>query len=97
LLWALRKSDARSPTDLGFVPFEHSSGVPMTLGAAAVVGVRLIVWCREGGRQIEPELAELARHRGATTTVVEWREEARLLPVCESANVDLVVTGTERR
>ena len=30
-------------------------GPPMTLGAAAAAGVRLIVWCRESGHQIEPD------------------------------------------
>jgi hypothetical protein len=27
----------------------------MTLGRAAAAGVRLIVWCRECGRQVEPD------------------------------------------
>jgi hypothetical protein len=33
---------------------------PMTLGNAARAWVRLIVWCRDCGRQIEPDAATLA-------------------------------------
>jgi hypothetical protein len=67
----------------------------MTLGGAAAAGVRLIVWCRECGHQIEPDPAELARRYGDNTAVLEWR--GRL--VCSrwgSRQVDMVVTGSRR-
>jgi hypothetical protein len=35
-------------------------GPPMTLGAAAAAGVRLIVWCKECRYQVEPDPAEQA-------------------------------------
>jgi hypothetical protein len=68
----------------------------MTLGNASAARVRLIVWCRECGRQVEPDPGAMAERYGAETTVVDWH--ARL--VCSgygSHQVDFVVTGTERR
>jgi hypothetical protein len=65
----------------------------MTLGAAAAARVRLIVWCRDYGPQVEPELA---RHHGTNTAVLGWRKRL----VCSrrgSRKVDMVVSGTERR
>jgi hypothetical protein len=50
-------------------------GPPMTLGNAAVVDVRLIVWCRDCGHQVEPDPAEQARRYGAAVTVLDWREK----------------------
>jgi hypothetical protein len=50
------------------------SGPPMTLGNAAKAGVRLIVWCRECGRQVEPDPAEMAERYGAEMAVPDWRE-----------------------
>lgn len=52
-------------------------GPPMTLGNAASAQVRLIVWCRERGRQIEPDPAEMAELYGAEITVIDWH--ARLV------------------
>jgi hypothetical protein len=49
-------------------------GPPMTLGGAAAAQVRLIVWCRDCGRQVEPDPAELARQYGEATSVLDWRE-----------------------
>jgi hypothetical protein len=43
----------------------------MTLGDAAAAMVRLIVWCRDCGRQVEPDPAEMAERYGAETTVIE--------------------------
>jgi hypothetical protein len=43
-------------------------GSPMTLGTAAAARVRLIVWCRECGHQVEPDPAEMAARYGAETT-----------------------------
>ena len=72
------------------------SGPPMTLGNAAKAGVRLIVWCRECGRQVEPDPAEMAERYGAEMAVPEWRERL-VRSGCGSRQVDFVVTGTERR
>jgi hypothetical protein len=71
-------------------------GPPMTLGNAAAARVRLIVWCLDRGRQVEPDPDEMAARSGAETLVREWH--ARLVcSGCGSRRVDLVVTGTERR
>ena len=43
----------------------------MTLGNAAAAGVRLVLWCRECGRQVEPDPAEMAKRYGAETTVID--------------------------
>jgi len=64
----------------------------MTLGNAAAAGVRLIVWCRDCGRQVEPDPDEMAECYGAE---MDWH--ARL--VCSgrgSRQIDFVATGTER-
>jgi len=58
--------------------------------------VRLIVWCKVCGHQVEPDADEMAERYGADTTVPEWRERL-VCSVCGSHNVDMVVTGTERR
>jgi hypothetical protein len=72
------------------------SGPPMTLGNAAKAGVRLIVWCRDCGRQIEPDPAEMAERYGADTAVPDWC--GRLVcSECGSRHVDMVVSGTGRR
>ena len=71
-------------------------GPPMTLGNAAAVRVRLIVWCKACGHQVEPDPAEMARQYGATTSVLDWRDRL-LCSSCGSRVVDMVVTGTERR
>jgi rubredoxin len=69
---------------------------PMTLGNAAAARVRLIVWCRACGHRVEPDAGELARRHGPETTVPDWRERL-VCSRCGSRNVDMVVTGTERR
>jgi hypothetical protein len=72
------------------------SGPPMTLRNAAAAGVRLIVWCLDCRRQVEPDPDETARLYGADTTIADWH--ARLVcSVCGSRRVEFVVTGTERR
>ena len=64
----------------------------MTLGNAAAARVRLIVWCKSCGHQIEPDPAEMADRYGARTPVPDWR--ARLVcGQCGSRQVDLVVSG----
>jgi hypothetical protein len=75
---------------------KSTPGPPMTLGNAAAARVRLIVWCKACGNQVEPDAAEMADRHGAETTVPDWR--GRLVcSLCGSRNVDMVVTGTERR
>jgi hypothetical protein len=66
----------------------------MTLGGAA--GVRLIAWCKSCQHQVEPDPAEMAARYGAETSVLEWR--GRLVcSRCGGREVDMVVSGTERR
>jgi hypothetical protein len=75
---------------------KSAPGPPMTLGNAAAARVRLIVWCTACDHRVEPDAAEMAERYGAETTVPDWR--GRLVcSVCGSRNVDMVVTGTERR
>jgi hypothetical protein len=45
------------------------TGPPMTLGNAAMAGVRLIVWCRDCHHLVEPDPAEQAEQYGAETTL----------------------------
>jgi hypothetical protein len=71
-------------------------GPAMTLGNAAAAGVRLIVWCRNCQHQVEPDLADHARRYGAEITVLEWREKL-VCSRCGSRQIDMVVSGTERR
>ena len=69
----------------------------MTLGGAAAAGVRLIliVWCRGGHHQVEPDPTELAGRYGAETRVLEWH--ARLVcSQCGGRQVDFVATGERR-
>jgi hypothetical protein len=48
------------------------------------------------GNQVEPEAAAMAERYGADTALPGWR--GRLVcSRCGSCNVDIVVTGTERR
>jgi hypothetical protein len=46
----------------------------MTLGNAAAAKVRLIVWCKACGHQVEPDPGEHARRYGAETTVSDWKQ-----------------------
>jgi hypothetical protein len=68
----------------------------VTSGNAAVAHVRLIVWCRDCGRQVEPDPAELARRYGADMPVPDWRERL-VCSQCGSRQIDMVVTGIERQ
>jgi hypothetical protein len=68
----------------------------MTLGGAAAAGVRLIVWCRDCGRQVEPDPAEQARRHGAGTPTPDWRERLGCSR-CGGRQVDMVVSGTKWR
>ena len=71
-------------------------GPPMTLGNAAAAHVRLIVCCKSCGHQVEPDPAEMAARHGADTPVLDWRERL-VCSDCGGRQVDMVVTGTERR
>jgi hypothetical protein len=68
----------------------------MTLGNAAAARVRLIVWCKTCGHRIEPDAAEMAERYGANPAVPERRERL-VCSQCGSRDVNMVVTGTERR
>lgn len=64
--------------------------------ASAAAHVRPIVWCGECGHQVEPDPAELARKlalRGPRPNGGTGSFCSR----CGSRQVDMVVTGTERR
>jgi hypothetical protein len=58
--------------------------------------VRLIVWCKACGHRVEPDPAEQAQRYGTDMPVPEWRERL-VCSACGSGDVDMVVTGTERR
>jgi len=58
--------------------------------------VRLIVWCSQCRHQVEPDAAEIAERYGSETSIPEWRERL-VCSACGSRDVDMVVTGTERR
>jgi hypothetical protein len=64
----------------------------MTLGNAAAARVRLIVWCRYCGHQVEPDPAEMAARYGVETPVLDWRERL-VCSRCGSRQADVVVTG----
>ncbi|HKM69993.1 MAG TPA: hypothetical protein VJX94_08010 [Stellaceae bacterium] len=67
----------------------------MTLGSAAAAQVRLIVWCKGCGHQVEPDPAEMAARYGAETPVLDWREKL-ICSKCGGRQADMVVTGIKR-
>jgi hypothetical protein len=69
---------------------------PMTLRNAAATGVRLVVWCRDCGRQVEPDPGEMAERHAAEMTVPD-RHARLVFAGCRSRRIDFVATGTERR
>jgi len=71
-------------------------GSPMTLGNAAAAGVRLIVWCRDCRHQVEPDPGDHARRYGAEITILDWRGKL-VCSRCGSRQIDMVVSGTQRR
>jgi hypothetical protein len=71
-------------------------GPPMTLGNAAKAGVRLIVSCRQCGRQVEPDPAEMAARYGAEMTVCDC-VDGLVCSRCAGQQGDFAVTGTERQ
>jgi hypothetical protein len=80
----------------GPLALKSESGPPMTLGNAAAAKVRLIVWCKACQHQVEPDPTEMAERYGAETTVPDWRERL-VCSRCGSREIDMVVTGSERR
>ena len=97
---ALEHELRRPPNvDLGYQSgrlMKSPPGPPMTLHNAANAKVRLIVWCKACGHQVEPDPAEMARQYGAATSVLDWHDRL-VCASCGSREVDMVVTGTERR
>ena len=89
------RATARRQKALGSLPLKTEPGPPMTLGNAVAAKVRLIVWCRDCGHQVEPVPAEQAQHYGVETAVLDWR--GRLVcSKCGSREIDMVATGTRR-
>jgi hypothetical protein len=68
----------------------------MTLGNAAAARVRLIVWCKACQYQVEPDPAEQARRYGDGMAVLDWRDRL-VCSRCGGREIDMVVSGTERR
>ena len=72
---ALEHKLRRPPNiDLGYqsaLLMKSPPGPPMTLGNAANAKVRLIVWCKRCGRQVEPDPAEMAARYGENTPVLD--------------------------
>jgi hypothetical protein len=68
----------------------------MTLGNAAAAKVRLIVWCKACAHQVEPDPAEHAQRYSAEATMPDWKQRL-VCSGCGSRDIDMVVTGTERR
>jgi DNA-directed RNA polymerase subunit RPC12/RpoP len=68
----------------------------MTLGNAASAQVRLIVWCKACGHQVEPAPAAMAERYGAELAVPDWRKRL-VCSKCGSRRVDMVVTGERRQ
>ena len=76
------------------VGFGIDSG--LLLEFAANAKVRLIVWCKACGHQVEPDADEMAARYGADPSVLDWRDRL-VCSECGGRQVDIVATGTERR
>ena len=61
----------------------------MTLRAAAAAQVRLIVWFKTCGHQVEPDPAEMAARYGADTSILDWREKL-VYSRCGGRQADMV-------
>src|SRR5215831_16135136 len=64
-------------------------GPPMTLGNEANAKVRLIVWCKACGHQVEPDPGEIACQCGVGTSVLYWRERL-VCSECGGRQVDTI-------
>jgi hypothetical protein len=71
------------------------TGPPATLGSTAAAQARLIVWCRDCRRQVEPDPAEHAARYGAELPVIDWVKRLKCSQ-CGSQSVDFVLTGARR-
>jgi hypothetical protein len=58
----------------------------MTLGNAAAAHVRLIVWCKACGHQVEPDPTQMARQYGSGTSVLDWRDRLVVLELREPSD-----------
>jgi hypothetical protein len=63
---------------------------------ARAAQVRLIVCCLDCHHQVEPDPAEMAELHGANMPVPDWHSRL-VCSECGSRQVDMVVSGTERR
>src|SRR5262249_12590365 len=92
-----RPEHRHQTVDVGYYrgPMKSYSGEPMMLGTGVAARVRLIVWCKPCGHQVEPDPAEIAARYGADTPVLNWRDRL-VCSACGRRQVDMVVTGTER-
>lgn len=68
---------------------------PLTLGQALAAKVRLIVWCKGCGHQVEPDVAALVERHGEDVTVIDWAARLRC-SACGGREVDFVVSGARR-
>ena len=71
------------------------SGPPMTLGNAAEAKVRLVVWCLDCHREVEPDPGEQVRRYGAGMSVID-RHSRLVCSGCGSRRVEFVATGARR-
>jgi len=67
----------------------------MTLGQALAAKVRLIVWCKECGHRVEPDVVEQVARYGGHTTVIDWAGRLRC-SACGEREVDFVISGATR-
>jgi hypothetical protein len=67
----------------------------MARGNVASAKARLIVWCLDCRRQVEPDPVELVERYGAEMPVPEWRERL-VCAGCGGRNVDMVVAGDRK-
>jgi hypothetical protein len=67
----------------------------MTLGNAAAARVRLIVWCKACGHQVEPDPVEMAARYGAEMRVPELHKRL-VCSQCGSKSIDFVLTGARQ-
>ena len=61
----LRRAPNVDLRDQSWKLMKSPPGPPMTLGNAAAAHVRLIVWCKACGHQVEPDPAEMVARYGA--------------------------------
>jgi hypothetical protein len=57
---------------------------------------RFIVWCKARQHQVEPDPAKQTERYDAEMPVTEWHKRLACSK-CGSREIDMVVTGTERR